>query len=87
MKENSKITVGQGYHNYDDLKKKHWILLSQIFIRKQISWKNIFSKQSMNDVPFLKLAYIDLSKTKDADSLIGFSFGGDIDEKLNEIKK
>jgi hypothetical protein len=84
--ENSKITVGQGYKNYNHLKKTLDIVKPD-FYREANRLKEYFNKKSMDDVPFLQLAYIDLSKTKGADSLIGFSFGEVIDEELKELKK
>jgi hypothetical protein len=82
--ENSKITVGQGYHNYNALKKT-LDLVKPDFYKEANKLKEYFDKHIVYDAPYLKLAFIDLNKPKAADSLIGFTFGGDIDEELKQF--
>lgn len=82
--EDSKVTVGQGYHNYDDLKKTLDIVKLD-FYKEANKMKGYFNKKNVYDAPYLQLAFIDLNKPKNTDSLIGFTFGGDINEELKEL--
>lgn len=53
------------------------------FYKNSSKLKEYFEKKSLPDVPFLQLAFVDISKTEKADSLIEFSFGH-LDNEFDE---
>jgi hypothetical protein len=71
------ITAGGGYKNYKELKKVVDIV-KQDFNKQTNRLKDYFEKQSMSDVPYLRLAFIDLTMSNEINRLNAFRFSSDI---------
>ena len=80
--KDSSVTVGEGNNDYEDLTKVFNIIKND-FYKKSNKLKEYFEKKSFADVPVLQLAFVNISNSENADSLIEFSFGP-LDKEFDE---
>ena len=50
-------------------------IIKNDFYKKSNKLKEYFEKRNLGDVPFLQLAFVDMSHSDKGDSLVEFSFG------------